>query len=75
MEELGTPHKLMDAQMGHENGSIQARYSHVTDPMIDRLVAGLTKVWAEALDARPVLDPRSPVAELDRLLMAGGEGA
>ena len=30
MEELGTPKKLMDAQMGHEDGSIGARYAHVT---------------------------------------------
>jgi hypothetical protein len=28
MEELGTPGKLMDERMGHEDGSVQARYSH-----------------------------------------------
>jgi hypothetical protein len=28
MEDLGTPKPLMDAQMGHSDGSVQARYSH-----------------------------------------------
>lgn len=27
MEEPGTPAKLMDERMGHEDGSVQARYS------------------------------------------------
>jgi integrase len=70
MEELGIPKKLMDAQMGHADGSVQARYSHVTDPMRDRLLAGLSETWAEILDVRRALDPRSPVAVLDRLLVA-----
>jgi integrase len=68
MEELGTPHKLMDAQMGHEDGSVQARYSHVTDTMRRRLLDGLTELWTAALDARRALDSGSPVAALDRLL-------
>ena len=33
MVELGTPAPLMDEQMGHEDGSVQARYSHVTSGM------------------------------------------
>jgi hypothetical protein len=70
MEELGTPHKLMDAQMGHEDGSVQARYSHVTDTMRGRLLDGLTEAWTAALDARQALAPRSPVVALDRLLVA-----
>jgi hypothetical protein len=70
MEELGTPHKLMDAQMGHDDGSVQARYSHVTDLMQRRLLHGLTEVWAAALDDRRALSPGSPVAALDRLLIA-----
>jgi integrase len=73
MEELGTPHKLMDAQMGHEDGSVQARYSHVTDTMRGRLLDGLTEVWTAALDVRRALDPGSPVATLDRLLIARRE--
>ncbi|GIJ52446.1 hypothetical protein Val02_93320 [Virgisporangium aliadipatigenens] len=68
MEELGTPPKLMDERMGHEDGSVQSRYTHVTGPMRDRLMAGLTDLWAAALDARRAMAPRSPVAVLDRLL-------
>lgn len=70
MEELGTPHKLMDGQMGHEDGSVQARYSHITAGMRQRLMDGLTEAWAAALDARLALDPGSPVPTLDRLLTA-----
>ena len=33
MEELGTTPKLMDERLGHEDGSVQARYSHVTPGM------------------------------------------
>lgn len=33
MEELGTPKVLMDDRMGHEDGSVGARYAHVTDSM------------------------------------------
>jgi hypothetical protein len=72
MIELGTPATLMDAQMGHEDGSVQARYSHITSGMTQRLLDGLTELWTAALDARREFDPRSPVAVLDRLL---GEGA
>ena len=70
MDELGTPSKLMDAQMGHSDGSVQAGYSHVTDPMVVRLLDGLTEGCRAALDARLALAPRSPVAVLDRLLTA-----
>jgi|SRR4051794_21457578 integrase len=70
MLELGTPATLMDAQMGHEDGSIQARYSHVTSGVAGRLLDGLTEVWLAALDARREMSPRSPVATLDRLLGA-----
>jgi hypothetical protein len=70
MEVLGTPSKLMDAQMGHSDGSVQARYSHVTEGMRRRLLDGLTEVWQDALDARRALSPSSPVSALDRLLAA-----
>jgi len=43
MEELGTPPKLMDGRMGHEDGSVQARYSHVTATMRERLLDGPTE--------------------------------
>jgi hypothetical protein len=68
MIELGTPAALMDAQMGHEDGSVQALYSHITPEMVRRLLDGLTAVWEAALEARRQLSPRSPVAVLDRLL-------
>jgi integrase len=75
MDELGTPAKLMDERMGHSDGSVQARYSHVTAPMRQRLLEGLTQMWEEALDERRELAPGSPVAALDRLLRtSGGRG-
>jgi hypothetical protein len=73
MEELGTPPKLMDERMGHEDGSVQARYSHVTAGMRSQLLDGLTRLWLAALDARRAMSPRSPVAVLDRLLAARTE--
>jgi integrase len=68
MEELGTPPKLMDDRMGHEDGSMPARYTHITTQMWQRLLDGLTGLWLAALDARRSLSPRSPVVTLDRLL-------
>jgi hypothetical protein len=68
MEELGTPPKLMDERMGHEDGSVQARYSHVTATMRRHLLDGLTGMWTAALDARRTMAPHSPVVALDRLL-------
>jgi integrase len=72
MVELGIPPKLMDERMGHEDGSIQARYSHVTSDMRQQLVTGLTDRWAAALTTRREMAPGSPVATLDRLLRAQG---
>ena len=37
MIELGTPGTLMDTQSGHSDGSVQARYSHITGGMRQRL--------------------------------------
>lgn len=68
MQELGTPPVLMDDRMGHADGSVQARYTHVTSPMRAALMSGLTELWEAALDARLALSPRSPVVVLDRLL-------
>jgi hypothetical protein len=73
MVELGTPPTLMDDQMGHSDGSMQARYAHATSEMLRRLLDGLTGVWTEALDARRELSPGSPVVILDRLLTNRGE--
>jgi len=68
MEELGVPPKLMDERMGHEDGSVQARYSHVTPVMRARLLAGLTELWEAALHARREMHEGSPVTVLDDLL-------
>jgi Phage integrase family len=68
MDELGVPPKLMDERMGHDDGSVQAGYSHVTAEMRRRLLDDLTRVWQSALEARRRLHPGSPVAVLDRLL-------
>jgi hypothetical protein len=37
--------------MGHEDGFVQARYTHITPAMRQRLLSGLTELWASALDA------------------------
>jgi len=68
MEVFGTPPKLMDERLGHEDGSVQSRYSHVTPKMRQRLMADLTEVWQASLEARRELAPGSPVATLDALL-------
>ncbi|GGM65739.1 hypothetical protein GCM10012275_40420 [Longimycelium tulufanense] len=68
MEELGTPPVLADERMGHTDGSVQRRYTHVTADMRARLVEDLTRCWDAALDARLAMSPRSPVAALDELL-------
>ncbi|MGP4115484.1 LacI family DNA-binding transcriptional regulator [Streptomyces sp. 4N509B] len=68
MEDLGTERVLMDERMGHADGSVSARYAHVTPGMRQRLMLGLTERWEAALDARHAMHPRSPVAVLDRLL-------
>lgn len=66
---------LMDERMGHIDGSVSARYSHVTRGMRERLCQGLTELWVESLEARAWMNPQSPVAVLDRLLRARKEAA
>jgi integrase len=56
MEELGTLATLTDERMGHKDGSVQARYSHVTVARRRQLLDGLTELWA-ALDAPMALSP------------------
>ncbi len=68
MVELGTPPTVMDDQMGHSDGSVQARYAHATADMVRRLLDDLTTVWENALAVRRRLSPGSAVAILDRLL-------
>ncbi|MGW1744909.1 LacI family DNA-binding transcriptional regulator [Streptomyces sp. NPDC002092] len=68
MEDLGTEKVLMDERMGHIDGSVSARYAHVTPGMRKRLVAGLTEQWETALNARRAMCPTSPVRVLNDLL-------
>jgi hypothetical protein len=68
MDELGVPPKLMDERMGHQDGSVQGRYSHVTAEMRQRLMDDLTGLWVDALAARRRLSEASPVRVLNRLL-------
>ncbi|MFE1032497.1 tyrosine-type recombinase/integrase [Streptomyces sp. NPDC058807] len=70
MEDLGTEKVLMDERMGHIDGSVSARYAHVTPGMRKRLMLGLTEQWEMALDARLSMSPTSPVRMLDGLLRA-----
>lgn len=75
MEELGTPKVLMDDRMGHEDGSVGARYAHVTDSMRALLMEQLTELWLQSLDERLALAPRSAVPVLDRLLQERAKAA
>ncbi|MFI5906210.1 LacI family DNA-binding transcriptional regulator [Dactylosporangium sp. NPDC051541] len=68
MIELGTPPVLMDEQLGHLDGSVQARYSHTTPEMRRKLTDGLTDLWVAAVEARAEISPRSPVGVLDEML-------
>jgi hypothetical protein len=67
MVELGTSSKLVDSQVRHDDGSVQARYSHLTAGMRRRLMESLTETWKTALEARRRMADGSPVAALDRL--------
>lgn len=68
MEDLGTERVLMDDRMGHIDGSVSARYAHVTPGMRKRLMIGLTEQWETALDARLAMHSASPVRILNDLL-------
>jgi hypothetical protein len=70
MEDLGTEKVLMDERMGHLDGSVSARYAHVTAGMRKRLMLGLTERWEVALDARLAMCPTSPVRVFNDLLRA-----
>ncbi|MFG1605869.1 LacI family DNA-binding transcriptional regulator [Actinoplanes sp. NPDC049265] len=70
MEEMGVPKKLQDDRMGHADGSVQARYSHITAAMRQRLMDDLTAQWETALRARRAMSSGSPVRALDALLRA-----
>ncbi|MBG0560925.1 hypothetical protein [Actinoplanes aureus] len=59
--------------MGHDDGSVQARCSHITAGMRHTLMEGLTEMWETALEARRQLADGSPVAVPDELLRKGEE--
>ncbi|MGX9887428.1 LacI family DNA-binding transcriptional regulator [Streptomyces sp. NPDC002276] len=68
MEGFRTPPKLMDERLGHIDGSVQARYTHITREMRRELMEALTAEWEAALDARLTMSHTSPVAALNDLL-------
>jgi hypothetical protein len=70
MDELGVPPKLTDVRMSHQDGSVQARYSHVTVEMRRRSMDDLTALWVEAVAPRRRVSSGSAVGVLDRVLMA-----
>lgn len=49
MEELGIPPKLMDERMGHEDGSVPARCSHITARMRSRHASSVPGACARSL--------------------------
>ncbi|GHG60540.1 LacI family DNA-binding transcriptional regulator [Streptomyces griseocarneus] len=71
MRDLRTPPKLMDERLGHLDGSVQARYDHISPDMRQTLMEGLTAVWETALEARRMMWPTSPVRALGVLLRGG----
>jgi hypothetical protein len=70
MEEWGTPPVLADDRIGHTDGSVQRRYTHVIADMRTRLAEELTRRWESALDTRLATSEASPVAVLDELPQA-----
>lgn len=69
LEELRTERVLMDDRMGHTDGSIGARYAHVT-PTMRCPAAGRAgpDVAGSAHPTRREMSPQSPVVALDTLL-------
>ncbi|MFH8738151.1 hypothetical protein [Streptomyces sp. NPDC017964] len=66
-EGFRTPTKL-DERLGHIDGSVQARYTHITREMRADLLANLAAEWEASLDARLAMSATSPVAVFDGLL-------
>jgi hypothetical protein len=57
MQELGVPSTLQDDRMGHADGSVQARYSHITVAMRQRLMNELTEQWEANFEAARLCHP------------------
>jgi hypothetical protein len=47
MIEDETPKVLQHKRLGHKLGGVRGIYSHVTRPMIDKLLAGLQRRWEQ----------------------------
>lgn len=47
MIEDETPEVLQHKRLGHKLGGVRGIYSHVTQPMIDKLLAGLQRRWEQ----------------------------
>jgi hypothetical protein len=70
MAELHTHEALSHDRMGHQLGGIGGRYTHITEAMQAELSDQLTTRWHDALDARALHSPHSPVPVLNELLAA-----
>lgn len=68
MEGFRAPTKLTDERLGHMDGSVQARYTHITREMRQDLLVNLTAEWEASLDARLAMSATSPVWVRDGLL-------
>ena len=53
--------------MGHADGSVEDRYSHIIAAMRQRL---MDEQWEEALRTRKAIAPDSPVEALHKLIRA-----
>ena len=70
MREAGIPPKLMDERMGHEDGSVQSRYDHITQGCGRRSWPRLPRCGRRRWGCVGAMSPGSPVAVLDHLLKA-----
>ncbi|ASU83528.1 LacI family DNA-binding transcriptional regulator [Nocardiopsis gilva YIM 90087] len=68
MDEDGIAEPLKDERMGHENGTVQATYSHPTPAMREKLLRSLDARWEASLIERARMWPSSQVEILDHLL-------
>jgi integrase len=68
MDNAGVHYVLQAERMGHEVPGMRGTYAHPTQEMRDTLVAALQQLWEQAVAARALLAPRSPIPVLDKLL-------
>jgi hypothetical protein len=68
MEESGTPPKLRDDRLGHEDGTVQARYSQVTPEMKTRFARASPSAGRLRSTLVEIRSMRSAVSVMDQLL-------